>query len=69
MDDYKKVFYAMKPQLKNKDYGDISERLEIKKRLKCKTFDWYLKNIIPELIVPDLYPLGRGEVCTCLLTA
>lgn len=64
MDEYKKVFYAMKPQLKGKDYGDISQRLEIKKRLKCKNFDWYLKNIIPELIVPDLYPPGRGEVGT-----
>jgi hypothetical protein len=62
MDDYKKVFYAMKPQLQGKDFGDISERLEIRKRLKCKSFEWYLKNVIPELVVPDLYPLGRGEV-------
>ncbi|XP_031551805.1 polypeptide N-acetylgalactosaminyltransferase 1-like [Actinia tenebrosa] len=62
MDDYKKVFYAMKPQLQGKDFGDISERLELRKRLQCKSFSWYLKNVIPELVVPDLYPLGRGEV-------
>ena len=62
MDEYKKIFYAMRPQLKGKPFGDISERQDLRRKLNCKSFDWYLKNVIPELEIPDLYPIGRGEV-------
>lgn len=34
------------------DYGDISARLELRKRLKCNDFDWYLKNVYPEMTLP-----------------
>jgi hypothetical protein len=32
------------------DYGDVSQRLEIKK--KCHDFEWYLKNVYPERLIP-----------------
>lgn len=35
------------------NYGDISERLLLRKKLKCNSFDWYLKNIYPDLHVPE----------------
>lgn len=31
------------------DAGDISERVALREKLGCKSLDWYIKNIYPEL--------------------
>ena len=39
----------------------MTERKELRKRLNCKSFDWYVKNIYPDLFVPG-EALASGEV-------
>ncbi|XP_058153999.2 LOW QUALITY PROTEIN: inactive polypeptide N-acetylgalactosaminyltransferase-like protein 5 [Dasypus novemcinctus] len=49
LDEYKEQFFLRKPGLKFSNYGNISERVALRKRLGCKSFQWYLDTIFPEL--------------------
>ncbi|XP_012616629.1 polypeptide N-acetylgalactosaminyltransferase 3 [Microcebus murinus] len=66
MDEYKEIFYRRNTDaakiVKQKSFGDLSKRFEIKQRLQCKNFTWYLNNIYPEVYVPDLNPVISGYI-------
>uniref|UniRef100_A0A183C8T3 Polypeptide N-acetylgalactosaminyltransferase n=1 Tax=Globodera pallida TaxID=36090 RepID=A0A183C8T3_GLOPA len=61
MDDYAQFFYAMVPGAKHVELGDVTERKELRKRLECKSFKWYLENIYPESPVPANF-LSIGQI-------
>ncbi|CAG6021402.1 polypeptide N-acetylgalactosaminyltransferase 6 isoform 1-T3 [Menidia menidia] len=66
MDDYKKIYYRRNKNAavmasENK-YGDISARLNLRERLHCKNFTWYLQTVYPEVFVPDLTPEKYGAI-------
>ncbi|CAF0923218.1 unnamed protein product [Rotaria sordida] len=69
LDKYKDFIYTIIPELKRVDAGDVSERLALRERLKCKDFQWYLQNIYPESSMPvNFYHVGiiRIESMFCL---
>lgn len=62
MDDYKRFVFLKRPDLRTVDHGDLTSRLELRKRLNCKSFKWYLDNIYPEQQIPADSYLAFGEV-------
>lgn len=54
MDDYKKYYYAARPSAVNKNFGNIDERKRLRKDLQCKSFEWYLDTVYPQLKIPLL---------------
>ena len=48
------------------DFGDVSERLELREALQCENFEWYLRNQMPELAQNKI--LGAGEIRCSIVT-
>ena len=53
--------------LQDKDAGNLTDRLELRKRLNCKSFKWFLDNVYPEKFVPDENVQAYGMVSLCSL--
>jgi len=51
----------------DKDAGNLTDRFEVRKRLNCKSFKWFLENVYPEKFIPDEDVQAYGMVSLCLL--
>ncbi|XP_061579600.1 polypeptide N-acetylgalactosaminyltransferase 5 [Cololabis saira] len=56
LDEYKDLFYGhgYHHLLDKKviNIGNLTEQMELRKRLKCKSFKWYLDNVYPDMEAP-----------------
>ncbi|XP_074026809.1 polypeptide N-acetylgalactosaminyltransferase 1 [Leptinotarsa decemlineata] len=65
MDDYKRLFFMHQPGLENNPIvGDLTHRKQLRQKLRCKSFKWYLDNVYPEKFVPDENVVAHGQVRT-----
>lgn len=67
MDEYKQYYYEARPSAIGKSFGSVADRVELRHKLNCKSFQWYLENVYPELKIPEkeLIPgiIRQGENC------
>ncbi|CAJ0578913.1 unnamed protein product, partial [Mesorhabditis spiculigera] len=62
MDDYKRLFYVHRMGLQTQDVGDLQSRKDLRERLQCHSFKWFLDNVIPQKFVPDEDVVAYGNV-------
>uniref|UniRef100_A0A3B3XX18 Polypeptide N-acetylgalactosaminyltransferase n=1 Tax=Poecilia mexicana TaxID=48701 RepID=A0A3B3XX18_9TELE len=65
LDEYKDLFYGHGYQhlLDKKviDIGNLTEQIELRKKLKCKSFKWYLDNVFPDMDTPAVKAEGLNQ--------
>ena len=52
MDEYKKLFFKYRP-MEIAHLGNLTPRADLRKRLQCKPFRWFLENVQRNIYVPD----------------
>uniref|UniRef100_A0A674ETB7 Polypeptide N-acetylgalactosaminyltransferase n=1 Tax=Salmo trutta TaxID=8032 RepID=A0A674ETB7_SALTR len=56
LDEYKDLFYGHGYyHLLDRsviDIGNLTDQIELRKKLKCKSFKWYLDNVYPDMVAP-----------------
>lgn len=63
MDDYIDLLYLNRPDLRDHpEVGDVTHRRVLREKLRCKSFDWYMKNVYPEKFIPTRNVRAYGRV-------
>ena len=44
------VFDFKRLKLDTKELASLAERRQLRDRLKCRNFEWYLHNVVPEMV-------------------
>lgn len=50
MDEYKEYLLQRRPAMRNLDPGDLTNQIAVRQRLKCKSFDWYMHEVAPDIL-------------------
>ena len=50
MDEYAEYIYKKRPHYRDLDPGDISEQVALRKKLDCKPFKWFMKEVAFDLV-------------------
>lgn len=76
MGDFKKYYYGSSVMytssvdgLSLKERQSLQERIKVKEGLKCKSFQWYLMNIAPDVVIPPRHTVLHGEIANKATTA
>ncbi|XP_049752095.1 polypeptide N-acetylgalactosaminyltransferase 12 [Elephas maximus indicus] len=56
MDEYKELYYHRNPHARLEPFGDVTERRQLRAKLQCRDFRWFLETVYPELHVPEDRP-------------
>ena len=62
MDDLYSFYLALNPAAKSADLGDLTERIELRSRLKCRSFRWFLNNVYPGAPLPTGHERYVGQI-------
>ncbi|CAF1475767.1 unnamed protein product [Adineta steineri] len=54
MDEYAEYIYKRDTHMKNLNPGNIQKQLQLRKKLKCKSFKWFMENVAYDLV--QTYP-------------
>ncbi|VDN06396.1 unnamed protein product [Thelazia callipaeda] len=55
MDEYEKYYFIREPSAQHRLPGNISAQMELRKKLQCKSFKWYMEKVAYDVLVS--YPL------------
>lgn len=73
LDEYKELFYGHGDHLieQELDVGNLTQQRELRRKLKCKSFKWYLENVFPDLKAPIVRASGvlinvASGKCICI---
>lgn len=59
MDEYAEYVYKRRPECKAIDPGNVTEQINLRNRLNCKSFRWFMENVNYDQ--PKKYPLIEPE--------
>lgn len=64
MDEYKEIVFDLMAPAGEFDLGPLEYMRDLRTRMQCKSFKWFLDNVYPELFVPfkEFKIVAKGEI-------